>query len=118
MSVEVVTFGCRLNTYESEVIRRQARVADLALKHRLPGITLFTNFPAFGLLMAYGPNQPDAFRRAATQYVVPILRGARPADLPVQRPEKFELVVNLKTARALGLTMPQSMLVRADQVIQ
>ncbi|HEY7249483.1 MAG TPA: ABC transporter substrate binding protein [Methylomirabilota bacterium] len=90
----------------------------MALKHRSPGITLFTNFPAFGLLMAYGPNQPDAFRRAATQYVVPILRGARPVDLPIQRPAKFELVVNLKTARALGLTMSQSLLVRADQVIQ
>jgi putative ABC transport system substrate-binding protein len=96
----------------------RARISHLALKHRLPGITLFTNFPAFGLLMAYGPNQPDAFRRAATQYVIPILRGARPADLPIQRPEKFELVVNLKTAKALGLTMSQSLLVRADQVIQ
>jgi putative ABC transport system substrate-binding protein len=96
----------------------RARISDLALKHRLPGITLFTNFPAFGLLMAYGPHQPDAFRRAATQYVVRLLNGARPADLPIQRPEKFELVVNVKTAKALGLTMPQSLLVRADHVIQ
>ncbi|HEY7205174.1 MAG TPA: ABC transporter substrate-binding protein [Methylomirabilota bacterium] len=97
---------------------QRARISDLALKHRLPGICLFTSFPAFGLLMAYGPNQPDAFRRAASQYVPRILTGARPADLPVQRPEKFELVVNLKTAKALGLTLPQSLLVRADQVIQ
>lgn len=96
----------------------RARISDLALKHRLPGITLFTNFPAFGLLMAYGPHQPDAFRRAASQYAVRILEGARPAELPVQRPEKFELVVNLKTAKTLGLTMPRSLLVRADQVIQ
>ncbi|HUM14370.1 MAG TPA: ABC transporter substrate-binding protein [Candidatus Nitrosotalea sp.] len=96
----------------------RARICELALKHRLPGITLFTNFPAFGLLMAYGPNQPDAFRRSASHYVAQILKGARPADLPVQRPEKFEFVVNLKTAKALGLTIPPSLLVRADQVIQ
>jgi putative ABC transport system substrate-binding protein len=96
----------------------RARIAELALKHRLPGITLFTNFPAFGFLMAYGPNQPDAFRRAASQYVARILNGARPAELPVQRPEKFELVINLKTAKALGLTIPPSLLLRADQVIE
>jgi putative ABC transport system substrate-binding protein len=96
----------------------RARIAELALKHRLPGITLFTNFPAFGFLMAYGPNQPDAFRRAASQYVTRILNGARPADLPVQRPEKFELVINLKTAKALGLTIPPSLLLRADRVIE
>ena len=94
------------------------RIAELALKHRLPGITLFTNFPAFGFLMAYGPIQPDAFRRAASSYVARILRGARPADLPVQRPEKFELIINLKTAKALGLTIPPSLLQRADQVIE
>lgn len=96
----------------------RARISDLALRHRLPAITLFTNFPAFGLLMAYGPNQPDAFRRAASEYVPRILKGSRPADLPVQRPEKFELVVNLKTAKVLGLALPASLLVRADQVIQ
>jgi putative ABC transport system substrate-binding protein len=96
----------------------RARIAELALKHRLPGITLFTNFPAFGFLMAYGPNQPDAFRRAASQYVARILNGARPAELPVQRPEKFDLVINLKTAKALRLTIPPSLLLRADQVIE
>ncbi len=90
----------------------RARISELALKHRLPGITLFTYFPTFGFLMAYGPNQPDAFRRAASQYVARILNGARPAALPVQRPEKFELVVNLKTAKALGLTIPQSLFAR------
>jgi putative ABC transport system substrate-binding protein len=68
--------------------------------------------------MAYGPNQPDAFRRAARSYVARILRGARPADLPVQRPEKFELVINIKTAKTLGLTIPHSLLQRADQVIE
>jgi putative ABC transport system substrate-binding protein len=96
----------------------RVRIADLALKHRLPGITLFTNFPAFGFLMAYGPNQPDAFRRAASQYVARILNGARPAELPVQRPEKFDLVINLKTAKTLGLTIPPSLLLRADQMIE
>jgi putative ABC transport system substrate-binding protein len=96
----------------------RARITELALKHRLPGITLFTNFPAFGFLMAYGPNQPDAFRRAASQYVARILNGARPADLPVQRPETFELVINLKTAKTLGLTIPPSLVQRADQVIE
>ena len=90
----------------------------MALKHRLPGITLFTNFPAFGLLMAYGPNQPDAFRRSASHYVANILKGARPIDLPVQRPEKFQLIINTKTARALGLTIPPSILARADDVLQ
>ena len=96
----------------------RTRIAELALTHRLPGITLFTNFPVFGFLMAYGPNQPDAFHRAASHYVARILNGAKPGELPVQRPEKFELVVNLKTAKALGLTIPQSLLLRADQVIE
>lgn len=96
----------------------RSRISELALAHRLPGITLFTNFPTFGLLMGYGPNQPEAFRRAASHYVVKILNGARPADLPVQRPEKFELVINLRTAKALGLSIPRSLLVRADRTVQ
>lgn len=96
----------------------RARISDLALKHRLPGITLFTNFPAFGLLMAYGPNQPAAFRRSASQYVAKILKGAQPSDLPVQRPETFQFIINTKTARALGLTIPPSVLARADEVLQ
>jgi putative ABC transport system substrate-binding protein len=97
--------------------RARAAIVELSLRHGLPGITLFTTFPAFGLLMAYGPDQPDAYRRAATQYVARILQGARPADLPVQRPDKYRLVLNSRTARTLGITIPQSLLLQADEIL-
>ena len=97
-------------------LRRQ-QIADLALKHRLPAIQLLNEYAQAGLLMTNGPNLPDLFRRAAS-YVAKILRGAVPADLPVEQPTKFELVINLRTAKALGLTIPQSLLLRADEVIQ
>jgi ABC-type uncharacterized transport system substrate-binding protein len=93
------------------------RVVDLAAKNRLPGVYGFREYVDAGGLMAYGPNVADLFQRAAT-YADKILKGAKPGDLPVEQPTKFELVLNLKTAKALGLTIPQSVLVRADQVIE
>jgi ABC-type uncharacterized transport system substrate-binding protein len=92
-------------------------IADAALKNRLPAIGLLSSFPRDGLLMAYGPVQRDMLRSAAT-LVAKVLDGARPADLPIERPVHFALVINLKTAKALGLTIPQSLLLRADEVIQ
>jgi putative tryptophan/tyrosine transport system substrate-binding protein len=92
-------------------------IADAALKYRLPAITNVNQFAQAGLLMSYGPNLPDLYRRAAL-YVDKILRGAVPADLPVEQPSKFELIINLKTAKAIGITVPQSLRLRADEVIQ
>ena len=95
----------------------RVRLADLAVKNRLP--TMYTNRPHVeaGGLMCYGPSFSDLWRRAAT-YVDKILKGARPAELPIEQPTKFELVINLKTAKALGLTIPPALLLRADQVIE
>ena len=93
------------------------QIAVLATKNRLPAISGPREFAEAGGLMAYGRSLPYEFRRAAT-YVDKILMGAKPADLPVEQPTKFELVVNLKTAKALGLKIPQSVLIRADEVIQ
>ena len=97
--------------------QRRQQIAELALKHRLPGIHLLKEYAEAGLLMANGPNLLDIFRRAAS-YVAKILRGASPADLPVEQPTRFDLVINLKTAKALGLTIPPPLLLRADEVIQ
>jgi putative ABC transport system substrate-binding protein len=95
----------------------QRRVADLLTNARLPAIAAWRQFPEAGGLMSYGADIPEMFRRAAV-YVDKILRGAKPADLPVELPTTFELVINLKTAKALGLPIPQSLLQRADQVIE
>ena len=92
-------------------------IARLATKNALPTIYQYREGPDAGGLMSYGTNLTESWRLAAT-YVDKILKGARPADLPVQQPTKFELVINLKTAKALGLTIPQSILVRADEIIQ
>jgi len=99
------------------IINHRRRITDLASKHRLPAMYELRGFVEVGGLMSYGPSVPDMWRRAAT-YVDKILRGAKPADLPVEQPTRFELVINLKTAKALGLTVPPSILIRADQVIQ
>jgi putative tryptophan/tyrosine transport system substrate-binding protein len=94
----------------------QYRIAELALNHRLPTLAPFRGFAEAGCLMAYGPNLSELFRRAAT-FVDQILQGAKPANLPVEPPTRFELVINRKTAKALGLALPPSLLARADEVL-
>jgi ABC-type uncharacterized transport system substrate-binding protein len=99
------------------VSRNLKQVADLAIRSRLPSIYGLPDFAEFGGLMAYGPDRSDLFRRAAT-YVDKILRGRKPTDLPVERPTKFEFVINLRTAKQIGLTIPPNVLARADRVIK
>jgi putative ABC transport system substrate-binding protein len=98
-------------------IVERRRLVDLAAEKRLPAVYPWRDFVDVGGLMAYGANRADLYRRAAT-YVDRILKGTKPGDLPIEQPTKFELVINLKTAKALGLTIPQSLLGRADEVIQ
>jgi putative tryptophan/tyrosine transport system substrate-binding protein len=95
----------------------RGRLAELALTHRLPTLLAFPEYVEAGGLMGYGPSLAAAHRRAA-YYVDRILKGTKPGDLPVEQPTKFELVINLKTAKALGLTIPQSILLRADEIIR
>ena len=98
-------------------VANRTLLIDLATQRRMPGMFVFSLYSQAGGLMSYGANGEDLYRRAA-EYVDRILKAAKPSDLPVERPIKFELVINLKTARALGLTIPPSMLARADQVIE
>jgi len=102
---------------DSMLIDQRTRIANLAMRHRLPTVAWPLDHAEAGALIAYGPNVPDMYRRSAT-YVDKILKGAKAADLPIEQPTKFELAINLGTAKALGLAVPQSLLLRADQVIR
>ena len=104
-----------LNTAVFDIERQ--RIVDLAAKFRLPAVYTTRSYVDSGGLMSYGPNFADLHRRAAN-YVDKILKGAKPADLPVEQPTKFELFINLKTARVLGITVPNTLLVQADDVIE
>jgi putative ABC transport system substrate-binding protein len=95
----------------------RAPIILAAARNNVPAVYFLSNFARDGGLLCYGPDRVDLFRRAAT-YVDRILRGAKPGDLPVQFPTKYEMVVNLKTAKTLGLTVPQSILLRADEVVE
>ncbi len=109
--------GALLLPGDSLFFHHLAQIADLAIKSRLPALFVPREFAEAGGLLAYGANLGDVYRRAAV-YVDKILKGAKPADLPIEQPTKFDLVINLKTAKALGLTIPPSVLQRADQVIE
>jgi putative ABC transport system substrate-binding protein len=108
--------GALMMWTEPFFLQQKTQIAQLAVKHRLPVMSGDRIYSEAGALMSYGTNIADQYRRAAT-YVGRILKGAKPADLPVEQPTKFELVINQNTAKALGLTIPQSMLLRADKVI-
>jgi putative ABC transport system substrate-binding protein len=102
---------------DAQFFSARRRIAGLAATHRLPAMYESREFIEDGGLISYGPNIPDLSRRAAA-FVVKILNGAKPADLPIERPTKFELLINLKTAKALGLEIPPMLVARADEVIE
>jgi putative ABC transport system substrate-binding protein len=99
------------------LLAHRERIVDFASRRRLPALYPYREFVQAGGLASYGPSYPTMFRKAAT-YVDKIFKGAKPADMPVEQPTKFEFLINLKTAKALGLTIPPSLLLRADEVIQ
>ena len=99
------------------ILERRSQIVEWAIKARLPTIGLVTLFPSSGGLMAYGPSLPDMYKRAAI-YIDRILKGAKAADLPIERPTRFTLVINVNTAKAIGLKVPPIMLTRADEVIR
>ena len=102
---------------ETTIHEQRARIAEFAIQHRLPSMSAWREFAEAGGLMVYGVNIPDVFRRAVG-YIDKILKGAKPGDLPIEQPTRFELVINLKTAKAIGLTIPPSVLARADELIR
>ena len=108
---------CLVTILDSFTLRNRTRIVEFAAANRIPAIYETRQFVESGGLMSYGPNAVDNYRRAAT-YVDKILKGAKPADLPIEQPTKFELVISLKAANALGLTVPPSLRLRADHVIQ
>src|SRR5882724_2126254 len=109
--------GAVIVVQSSAFFASRQRIADLALTHRLPSVGGSKEYPQAGGLISYGADYPDLFRRSAV-FVDKILRGAKPGDLPIEQASKFELVINLKTAKALSLTIPPSLLGRADEIIQ
>jgi putative tryptophan/tyrosine transport system substrate-binding protein len=109
--------GAVLVTANPLMFTHFSQIAELAIKHRLPSIQSQREFVDAGGLMMYGPNEADIYRRAAI-YVDKILKGAKPSELPVERPTKFQLIINLKTAQQIGLTIPPQVLARADKVIR
>ena len=104
-------------TRDALFVTHLTRIVELAAKNRLPAMYGYREFVEAGGLLTYGPSSHELFRRAA-YFVDRILKGAKPADLPVEQPTKFELIINLKTAKALGLTIPPSVLARADEIIE
>ena len=102
---------------ESMLFSNRGQIAVMALRNRLPAASSLREYAEAGLLLTYGANLQDLFRRVAV-FIDKIFKGAKPADLPIQQPTKFELVINLKTAKALGIVVPPTLLARADEVIE
>ena len=109
--------GAVLVALDAFLVQQGRQIAELAVKYRMPSVFAVREHVEVGGLMSYGPNLSDNYRRAAT-YVDKIFKGAKPGNLPIEQPTKFELIINLKTAKALGLTIPQAVLLRADEVIK